>query len=161
LRPTPDRVRETLFNWLGQDLSGAICLDLFAGSGALGFEAASRGASRVVMVEHSPHAWRALADNARILGIGEQVQIVRADALRFLAAAAGHFDVLFLDPPFHQGWIERLAPMLAGVLSDDAAIYVEAETFVPGCGDWRTVRHGHAGRVFYHLMQRGEVDGAE
>jgi 16S rRNA (guanine966-N2)-methyltransferase len=113
------------------------------------------------MVEHSPHAWRALADNARILGIGEQVQIVRADALRFLAAAAGHFDVLFLDPPFHQGWIERLAPMLAGVLSDDAAIYVEAETFVPGCGDWRTVRHGHAGRVFYHLMQRGEVDGAE
>lgn len=161
LRPTPDRVRETLFNWLGQDLSGAACLDLFAGSGALGFEAASRGASRVVLVEHSLHALQALESNARLLGIGERLQIVRADAQRFLAAGVGRFDVLFLDPPFHQGWIERLAPMLAGVLSDDAAIYVEAERFLPGCGEWRTVRHGHAGRVFYHLMQRGEKDGAE
>lgn len=161
LRPTPDRVRETLFNWLGQDLSGAICLDLFAGSGALGFEAASRGASRVVMVEHSPQALQALESNARLLGVGERVQIVRADAQRFLAGAAGRFDVLFLDPPFHQGWIERLAPMLSGVLGDDAAVYVEAERFLPGCGDWRTVRHGHAGRVFHHLMQRGERDGAE
>ena len=161
LRPTPDRVRETVFNWLGQDLSGAACLDLFAGSGALGFEAASRGASRVVMVEHSRLAAQALISNARLLGIGERLQIVRADAQHFLAGAAGRFDVLFLDPPFRQGWIERLAPMLAGVLGGNAAIYVEAEGFVPGCGDWRTVRHGHAGQVFYHLMQRGEVDGAE
>jgi len=161
LRPTPDRVRETLFNWLGQDLSGAVCLDLFAGSGALGFEAASRGARRVVMVEHSLAALQALESNARMLGSDERLQIVRADARRFLAAVDAPFDLLFLDPPFHQGWIERLAPMLGGVLSDSGAIYAEAERFLPGCGGWRTVRHGHAGRVFYHLMQRGDLDDAE
>jgi 16S rRNA (guanine966-N2)-methyltransferase len=108
LRPTPDRVRETLFNWLGQDLSGLACLDLFAGSGALGFEAASRGAAKVVMVDQSPQLrWRhskptretrrrcASADCA--FGCGK---------IRLLAGS--RFDVLFLDPPFHQGWIEKL-----------------------------------------------------
>jgi 16S rRNA G966 N2-methylase RsmD len=86
LRPTPDRVRETLFNWLGQDLDGLSCLDLFAGSGALGFEAASRGAARVVMVDQSPKVLAALEANAKLLGADERVQIVRADAVRFVAS---------------------------------------------------------------------------
>ena len=113
LRPTPDRVRETLFNWLGQDLDGLSCLDLFAGSGALGFEAASRGAAKVVMVEHAPKVAAALEENARLLDAGGRLQIVRADAVKFassLTATGVRFDVLFLDPPYKQGWIERLAP---------------------------------------------------
>ena len=111
LRPTPDRVRETLFNWLGQDLSGLSCLDLFAGSGALGFEAASRGAARVVMVERSAGVAAALRSNARLLGAAERVEIVQADAVKFAssrAAGAPRFDVLFLDPPYNQGWLGRL-----------------------------------------------------
>jgi 16S rRNA (guanine966-N2)-methyltransferase len=88
LRPTPDRVRETLFNWLGNDLSGLSCLDLFAGSGALGFEAASRGAERVVLVDSSPKVLAALELNARTLGMAGRLEIVRSDAVRFATSAA-------------------------------------------------------------------------
>ena len=164
LRPTPDRVRETLFNWLGQDLSGLSCLDLFAGSGALGFEAASRGAARVVMVERSAGVAAALRSNARQRGAAERVEIVQADAVKFAssrAAGAPRFDVLFLDPPYNQGWLGRLAPMLPGLLAEDGVMYVEAETPLDGCGRWRTVRSGKAGQVFYHLMRSGEPDGAQ
>lgn len=161
LRPTPDRVRETLFNWLGQDLDGLACLDLFAGSGALGFEAASRGAAKVVMVERAPKVLAALAANVQMLGAGAKVEIVRADAVKFAGSAGRRFDVLFLDPPYRQGWIERLTPLLPGILADDAVIYVEAEHALDGCGEWRTVRRGQAGQVFYQLMRRGEPDGAE
>ena len=163
LRPTPDRVRETLFNWLGQELDGQTCLDLFAGSGALGFEAASRGAEKVVMVEQSAKALAALEENARLLEAGGRLQIVRADAVKFassLCAAGSRFDVLFLDPPYKQGWIERLAPVIPQLLVDDGALYLEAEHRLDGCGDWRTVRSGRAGQVYYHLMRRGECDGA-
>lgn len=159
LRPTPDRVRETLFNWLGQDLDGQRCLDLFAGSGALGFEAASRGAAKVVMVEQAPAVYAALQENARLLN-AENVQIVRGDALKFLALAAGkvasegRFDVLFVDPPFRQGWLERLQPLLDQVLAADGALYVEAEQALKALGDWRTVREGKAGQVRYHLLRR-------
>ena len=162
LRPTPDRVRETLFNWLGQDLSGLSCLDLFAGSGALGFEAASRGAARVLMVERSAAAVAALRANAERLG-AERVEIMRADAVKFassLTRAASRFDVLFLDPPYRQGWIERLAPMLPGLLAEGGWLYVEAETALEACGSWRTARCGRAGQVFYHLMRNGEPDDA-
>ena len=164
LRPTPDRVRETLFNWLGQDLSGRSCLDLFAGSGALGFEAASRGAQRVVMVDSSPKVLASLAANARMLGAGERLEIVRADAVKFassLRSAGSRFDVLFLDPPYKQGWLDRLAPLLPQLLTADGVVYVEAEQGLEACGDWRTVRHGRAGQVCYHLMQRGETNDAE
>jgi len=161
LRPTPDRVRETLFNWLGQDLDGLTCLDLFAGSGALGFEAASRGAAKVVMVESAPKVLAALEANAKMLDAGGRLEIVRADAVKFASSAALRFDVLFLDPPYRQGWIDRLAPLLPRILADDAQIYVESEIALDGCGDWRTVRHGKAGQVFYHLMRRGEPNGAE
>jgi 16S rRNA (guanine966-N2)-methyltransferase len=164
LRPTPDRVRETLFNWLGQDLSGSSCLDLFAGSGALGFEAASRGATRVVMVERSPGVAAALRVNAGLLEAAGRVEIVEADAVEFASArdmATTRFDVVFLDPPYRQGWLERLAPMLAGLLAGDGALYVEAGTPLDALGRWRTVRSGKAGRVFYHLMRNGEPDGAK
>jgi 16S rRNA (guanine966-N2)-methyltransferase len=154
LRPTPDRVRETLFNWLGQDLAGLNCLDPFAGSGALGFEAASRGAARSVLVEQSPKVIAALRDNARALGNPVQLEIVRGDALQYLASTTTKFDVIFLDPPFRKGWIDRLAPLLPGVASEDAAVYVEAETELAALGDWRTVRHGKAGEVHFHLMRR-------
>jgi 16S rRNA (guanine966-N2)-methyltransferase len=164
LRPTPDRVRETLFNWLGQDLSGRSCLDLFAGSGALGFEAASRGAASVVLVDNSPRVLAALAANARLLDAAGRLRIVRADAVKFasaLAAAGSPVDVLFLDPPYRQGWIERLTPLLPQLVAADGALYVEAEQALDACGEWRTRRRGRAGQVFYHLMLRGEPDDAE
>ena len=164
LRPTPDRVRETLFNWLGQDLSGLSCLDLFAGSGALGFEAASRGAARVVLVEKFPKACAALEENARALDGSGRLEIVGADALKFTSSMgtdAPRFDVVFLDPPYRQGWIERLAPLLPRFLADDGMLYVEAEYELERCGQWRTVRSGKAGQVFYHLMRKDDPDGTE
>lgn len=164
LRPTPDRVRETLFNWLGQDLAGRSCLDLFAGSGALGFEAASRGADKVVMVDNSPKVLAALEANARLLGADGRLEIVRADAVKFassLRAAGLRFDVLFLDPPYKQGWLDRLSALLPELLTADGALYVEAEHGLDACGDWCTVRHGRAGQVCYHLMRRGESNDAE
>jgi len=157
LRPTPDRVRETLFNWLGQELDGQHCLDLFAGSGALGFEAASRGAARVVMIEQAPKVLAALNENAKMLQNPPEVEIMRRDALQYLASTNTKFDLIFIDPPYHKGWIARLEPLLPGVLNDDAAIYVEAEQEIETLGDWRTVRHGKAGEVHYQLMRREAV----
>lgn len=157
LRPTPDRVRETLFNWLGQSLTGLHCLDLFAGSGALGFEAASRGAAKVVMVEQSPKIRAALTANAQLLDAADRVEIVSGDAVRFASAAPLRFDVLFLDPPYRQAWIERLTPLLPRILNEDAVIYAEAENVLESCGAWRTVKRGKAGQVFYHLLRRGDA----
>ena len=163
LRPTPDRVRETLFNWLGQDLSGLSCLDLFAGSGALGFEAASRGAASVVLVEQAPRVFAALEANARVLDTSGRLQIVRADAVKFASsrsAGEARFDVLFLDPPFGKGWIERISPFLDGLMTDDGAVYVESGEALDSLGNWRPVRKQRAGQVFYHLMRSGKSDGA-
>jgi 16S rRNA (guanine966-N2)-methyltransferase len=157
LRPTPDRVRETLFNWLGQSLDGEICLDLFAGSGALGLEAASRGAGKVVMVEMGPRVAAALTENIEILKAGSLVELKRMDALQYLSSTQVKFDLLFLDPPYRKGWIPRLEPLLPGVLKADAAIYVEAEHEIEALGDWRTVRHGKAGEVHFHLLRRSDV----
>ena len=160
LRPTPDRVRETLFNWLGQDLDGRRCLDLFAGSGALGFEAASRGAACVIMVEQSAEVAAALENNARLLSAGDRLRIIRGDAVKSapsFVSGGGKFDVLFLDPPYHLGWLERLEPLLPELLADDGELYVEAERELEGLGAWKTVRQGRAGQVFYHLMRKGET----
>src|SRR6185436_13738294 len=107
LRPTPDRVRETLFNWLGQWLDGLACLDLFAGSGALGFEAASRGAARVVMVESDGETCKTLQDFRALVG-ANAVEVVRGDALEYLARSPAHFDVVFLDPPFRQNLLPAI-----------------------------------------------------
>ena len=154
LRPTPDRVRETLFNWLGQELDGLHCLDLFAGSGALGFEAASRGAARVVMIEQAPKVLAALRENHEMLQKPASMEIIRADALQYLSSTTSKFDLIFLDPPYKKGWIARLEPLLPGVLNEDAAIYVEAEHQIESLGDWCAVRHGRAGEVHYQLLRR-------
>jgi 16S rRNA (guanine966-N2)-methyltransferase len=151
LRPTPDRVRETLFNWLGQDLEGLSCLDLFAGSGALGLEAASRGAERVVMVESAPKVLAHLRQAQTTLG-AQNVRIVAGDAIKFAASATERFDVLFLDPPYRQGWLERLEPHLHRLLAPDARIYVESENAVARLGDWVSVKSGRAGQVHYQLL---------
>ena len=107
--------------------------------------------------------FQALESNPRLLDSSGRLQIVRADAVKFassLRSAGSRFDVLFLDPPYKQGWIERLAPVITQLLADDGALYIEAENSLDGCGDWKTVRSGRAGQVYYHLMRRGERDGA-
>ena len=131
LRPSPDRVRETLFNWLQGRVAGARCLDLFAGSGALGFEAASRGAAEVVMIERDPRALAALRAAATRLG-ADRVEILGEDALVWLGRAADRrFDLVFVDPPFaaglHQAVLDRLAPWLA----PEAWVYVETASDGP------------------------------
>lgn len=155
LRPTPDRVRETLFNWLGQDLHGQHCLDLFAGSGILGFEAASRGAAGVVLVERDPRALDALHKAAKTL-LASQVEIVRCDAVRFAQTTPRTFDGVFLDPPYNQGWIERVSPWLDRLTAQGGWLYVESEAVIEQLGNWRSVRQGRAGQVHFHLMRRGD-----
>jgi 16S rRNA (guanine(966)-N(2))-methyltransferase RsmD len=166
LRPTPDRVRETLFNWLGQDLSGLACLDLFAGSGILGLEAASRGADFVTLIEHDRVASKLLTKNANALAL-KGVEIKCCDALKFATFPDRRYDVIFVDPPYRMGWIERIAPLLAGLSADDARIYVEAEQALEAPGtaqewqrvwqeSWQLLRQGRAGQVHYHLFGRNE-----
>jgi 16S rRNA (guanine966-N2)-methyltransferase len=155
LRPTPDRVRETLFNWLGQDLHGLACLDLFAGSGALGFEAGSRGAARVVMVEQDRGAVRALRDNAARL-LASALEVVPGDANAYLSAAKERFDVVFLDPPFRQNVLPELLGRLPGVLKNGARIYVEASSPVEAPGawhGWRELKRSRAGQVSFQLLE--------
>lgn len=153
LRPTPDRVRITLFNWLGHDLSGLSCLDLFAGSGILGFEAASRGAAMVTLVEQDQDAFAVLRQNAQALG-GEHLELIRADALKFASLAARRYDLIFLDPPYRQGWIERLEPLLSGLTLPGARLYLEAERAVEALGEWHSIKQSRAGQVFYQLLER-------
>lgn len=151
LRPTPDRVRETLFNWLGQDLTGHACLDLFAGSGALGFEAASRGATRVVMVEHDRAAYAALARNRELLD-ARQVELVRADALEFVRTDGGRYDVVFIDPPFAAGLMDALPPLLPARLAKGARIYCESAKPAQWPSEWQVLRQGRAGHVAFQLL---------
>ncbi len=153
LRPTPDRVRETLFNWLGQELDGKACLDLFAGSGALGFEAASRGAGKVTMVEQDAVAFAALQHNAKTLQAA-CVQLVRGDALKFARSAGPSWDVVFLDPPYRAGWVDKLAPLLPDLLTEDGVVYVEAEYEIENIERLTRVKHGRAGQVYYSLFAR-------
>ena len=152
LRPTPDRVRETLFNWLGQDLTGKSCLDLFAGSGALGFEAASRGAKRVVMVERDPVAVRALQANAALLA-AQSVELRCADALEFLRADGGCYDVVFLDPPFRAEYLLQVLPLLVARLARAALVYVEAPAPPALPVEWEVWRSGRAGAVTHQLLK--------
>lgn len=162
LRPTPDRVRETVFNWLQPVIAGAHCLDLFAGSGALGFEAASRGAGEVVLVDREHKVVERLRENARLLG-ATGVQVVQADALRYLnERPAQPFDIVFLDPPFGHNVLAPVCRKLEanGWLRDQARIYMEAEKTldvqdIPA--NWRIVRSKAAGQVGYHLALRHPV----
>ncbi len=158
LRPTPDRVRETLFNWLGQTLYGKRCLDLFAGSGALGFEAASRGAELVVMVERNRSVFQSLQASQKKLGC-TNVALHCADGLEFARREGGRYDVIFLDPPFQAGYLPQLMPLLAERLAEGGVVYVESgEPFEPDAA-WHVARRARAGAVHYQLLecQRGEA----
>ncbi|MEO8132984.1 MAG: 16S rRNA (guanine(966)-N(2))-methyltransferase RsmD [Betaproteobacteria bacterium] len=153
LRPTPDRVRETLFNWLGQNLTGLSVLDLFAGSGSLAFEALSRGAVLAVAVETVEPAVSALRENAALLG-ATALEPRRADAVRFLQTDARGFDVIFLDPPFREQWMDRLWPLLPARLNAGGWLYVEQGQPVAPPPEWEVFRQQRAGQVHYHLLRR-------
>lgn len=154
LRPTPDRVRETLFNWLGQDLSGRSTLEPYAGSGALSLEALSRGAALAVAVDRDPTLVRALAENGLAIGVAS-LETHRADARAFLARESRRFDVIFLDPPFADDPWSWLLPACAGLLAGGGAIYAEAGRKLEAPGGLAVVRDGRAGAVHYHLLSPG------
>ena len=158
LRPTPDRVRETLFNWLGQSLFAKRGLDLFAGTGALGIEALSRGASELVFVEQDRSVANQISANLATLGT-ENGQVLTADASTFLAQPGSAFDLVFLDPPFHQGLATTCCERLEtqGWLSAKAMIYLECETsLTPETpSTWSLYRETRAGDTTARLYQRG------
>lgn len=151
LRPTPDRVRETLFNWLGQRLDDLVCLDAFAGSGALGFEAASRGAARVVMLEQERRAHEALLENARTLGISG-LEILRRDARDHLARSSDVYDLIFLDPPFAGDLLPAILPLAATRLAPGGRIYAESPSPLAPQG-MTVVRQGRAGQSHFCLLE--------
>ena len=158
IRPTPDRVRETLFNWLGTHVPNARCLDLFAGSGALGLESLSRGASGVVFVEQHVAIARALEAVIAEWNV-QGAQVVRADAFSYLRGAAQPFDIVFLDPPFAAGLVAPAAAVLEerGWLAPDALIYLEsgAREPLPALPQaWEQRKAKQAGEVGYYLYAR-------
>jgi 16S rRNA (guanine966-N2)-methyltransferase len=162
LRPTPDRVRETLFNWLGQDLTGWRCLDAFAGSGALGFEAASRGAAEVVLVEREPALVRSLRQSQQRLQAG-MLRVEAADGLSFMRRAEPQrFELVFLDPPFDAGLHEPALGAAARLVVPGGFVYLEAERPLDGPAlaplALTLHRHARAGAVHFHLLQRGQPD---
>lgn len=158
LRPTPDRVRETLFNWLGQDLSGKSCLDLFSGSGALGFEAISRNAQQVVMVENSLQVAKSLTANKNLLKINN-LEIYVNDALVYLKNCQSKFDVIFLDPPYASGLLAKVLALIKvrHDLINDGIIYIEYQNSVaappPDLSDYQIIKSGKAGVVNYALLR--------
>ncbi|MEY3289551.1 MAG: rRNA ((966)-N(2))-methyltransferase RsmD [Pseudomonadota bacterium] len=158
LRPTPVRVRETVFNWLRNDIIGSRCLDLYAGSGALGFEAASRGAKSVIQVENNTLACKALKENTNQLA-ANQIKVVQSDVLRYLSGETDVFDVVFIDPPFAMELAVQTCQSLEekGWLSQHAKIYVETESTLKLEGlpeNWQLLKSKVAGEVGYHLFER-------
>jgi 16S rRNA (guanine966-N2)-methyltransferase len=151
LRPTPDRVRETVFNWLGQDLDGKCCLDLFAGSGAMGFEAASRRAARVVLVEKSRAVAAALQANQQQLRM-PNLEVLCQDALYYLKGCRQRFDVVFLDPPYDSDLLAQVLPQLPALLAPQAVVYLEARAW-PALEGWSELRRDQAGMVRYGLIE--------
>ena len=160
LRPTPDRVRETLFNWLQGEIRGARCLDLFAGSGALGLEALSRGAAHVCAVEQNRTVAQRLRDNIALLHEGAAAEVVQADALRLLQTPPDSpFDIVFLDPPFADGLLPAASRLLEqnDWLSPAAMIYLEqdANRSWPALpATWSLYREGAAGQSAHRLLRR-------
>lgn len=165
LRPTPDRVRVTLFNWLGPALAGWRCLDAFAGSGALGFEAASRGAEHVVLIEREPRLARSLRETAQRLDAGTAVRVECADALAWMRRAdAASFELVLIDPPFDSQLALPALQAAAGVLVPGGWIYLEADR--PADDEalkplgFHVHRAGRAGAVHYQLLQRSGESAA-
>ena len=165
LRPTADRLRETLFNWLQGEIEGANCLDLFAGSGALGLEALSRGAKMVRMVDQSRAVVRQLEQNVRLLDVQERVEIVAADGMRLLRKEADwQFDMVFLDPPFARGWLAQACQHLEGNgwLKTQSWIYLEQDShrdWPPLPAGWQLHREARAGQAACRLLRRAIMHG--
>src|SRR5262245_40374193 len=158
IRPTPDRVRETLFNWLAKEVPGSRCLDPFAGSGALGLEALSRGSAHVTFVERDRENATRLRDTVAILA-ADRAEVMEADALTWLAGAPAAHDIVFLDPPFDAGLLAESMRLLEsrGWLASSAHVYIEAPAREgpPGLpAGWKMHRTGRAGAVGYHLARR-------
>ena len=158
LRPTPDRVRETLFNWLQERIAGARCLDLFAGSGALGLEALSRGAKELVFVEQAVAAARALQEQLIRFGGQARAQVVQMGAARYLRSVPQAFDIVFLDPPFGRDALAEYVPMLdeGQWLKPGALVYLENEKKAgapPLPAHWQLLKSKSAGEVGYHLAR--------
>lgn len=159
LRPTSDRIRETLFNWLRDELHGARCLDLFAGSGALGFEALSRGASWVEFVELNAQVKNTLAESLAALGM-TNARVNAEDALRWIARhkdTDAAFDIVFLDPPFADNLLPRVCRELADsvLLQPDAKIYIETDAAMPDFDvpdNWQLLKAKRAGNVSFRLF---------
>lgn len=166
LRPTPDRVREALFNWLAGSIGGARCLDLFAGTGALGFEALSRGARCAVMVEENKQLARRLLTSRAALAAAS-AEVFQAEALAWLGEPRDPFDIVFLDPPFHQDYVKKACALLVnrGHLAPSAYVYTETERGVPSpAPGLKELKQARAGQVEYRLYQydrsnMNEVDG--
>jgi 16S rRNA (guanine966-N2)-methyltransferase len=165
LRPTGDRLRETLFNWLTAELRGARCLDLFAGSGALGLEAASRGAGDVILIELNPAAARALDENIEALGL-KSARVFNANVLNWLqqnASDSKPFDIIFLDPPFDSTLLAETITTLtqqSTLLAEEAMIYIEAparQTLDSLPDSWQLHRHKTAGDVACYLYRRRQT----
>lgn len=157
LRPTPDRVRETVFNWLMPALSGARCLDLFAGTGAFGFESVSRGAAHAVLVEKQIEVVAALRENSARLK-AEAVEIAHADALQWLRSPGQSFDVIFLDPPYASNLLGACIELLEANawIKPNGLVYLEAPKgeVPPLPADWQLLRSKIAGQVGYHLARK-------
>ena len=152
LRPSPDAVRETLFNWLRNDISGARCLDLFAGSGAFGFEAASRGASFVTMVESNAEAARKLVQNADLLGANDVVRVVHGDVERFFHSATTPYDIIFMDPPFSSNLVDSTCRLLCRgeLITGSTLLYIETPATkeqLPLPPTWDIIRQKDHGTV--------------
>lgn len=163
LRPTPERVRQTVFNWLGQDLSGLSCLDLFAGTGVMGFEALSRGALTATLVEKSTPAYKALIENKQLLK-AEQATVRYQDALQFLDQNSQKFNLIFLDPPYHMQWLDKVLPEIQAHLLEDGLVYAESEFALDLSSEmmqgWQIIKQSKAGNVFYHLLKSVQVEKA-
>jgi 16S rRNA (guanine966-N2)-methyltransferase len=162
LRPTPDRVRETLFNWLQHSIAGARCVDLFAGSGALGLEALSRGAEAVVFVEQAQAAARMLVKQLERLGGLPKARVMEMGAARFLRSGpescGGPADVVFLDPPYHRDALAEFIPLIdaGGWVKGGGLVYLEAEKSAGAPGlpsHWELLKSKSAGEVGYHLAR--------
>ncbi len=158
LRPTPDAVRETLFNWLMPYINGRTCLDLYAGSGALGFEAVSRGAKSAVLVEKNPRAAKALRTNQASIDEHGQVDITCCAALDYLATCAHRFDLIFLDPPFATDELAKACYKIEKkqLLIEDGLVYVESPSelkSLPVPENWQPLKQAQKGAVRYTLLQ--------
>jgi 16S rRNA (guanine966-N2)-methyltransferase len=157
LRPTTDRVKETVFNWLMPFIQDSNCLDCFAGSGGLGFEALSRGASHVSLIELNKAAVQQLRENQQLLKT-DHVSVINSDAIHFIEGNTQKFDVVFLDPPFRKGFIEKTTQLLnENSLADNALIYIEMESEQNNQKlplNWKLLKEKVAGQVIYRLYQK-------